>query len=256
MSTRFSVITVCYNALEALPGAVASLKSQTYTDREWVVVDGGSKDGTQDYLRGCGEPLARMVSEKDRGIYDAMNKGIALASGDVLFFLNADDAFHDPEVLAEVARHFDADPELDMLFGDVVLVKGDDRIYKRFDFINRATIRFDDLCHQVIFARKRLFDRVGDFKLDWKTSADYDWMLRVFLSGAKVKHVRRPVSFFSCGGMHVRDPQALADERWALRRQYVSRPMLELGYLVSRGVHKLSRMLTGYSYGERPVEGA
>jgi glycosyltransferase involved in cell wall biosynthesis len=253
MSLTFSVITVCYNAREVLPGTVATLAHQTYRPREWVVVDGGSKDGTQDYVHAAPEPLGPYLSEKDKGIYDAMNKAIALSTGDVLFFLNADDAFHDPEVLADVAREFEADPDLDMLWGDIVSLHGEERIAKRFDFINRTTIDFEDLCHQCIFARKRLFDRVGNFSLDWPTSADYDWVLRVFRSGAKVKYVRRPMALFKAGGAHVQNPKALADERRRLRLQYVPAPLLSVGTFISRAVHKLSRMTTGYAYGERSV---
>lgn len=253
MAPTFSIITVCYNAIDVLPGTVNSLARQTYGSREWVVVDGGSKDGTQDYVHSAAEPLGPYLSERDKGIYDAMNKALELCNGELLFFLNADDAFHDPQVLADIAREFERDPELDMLWGDVVQVEGSTHIAKRYDFINRRTIGFEDLCHQCIFARKRLFEKVGNFKLEWPTSADYDWVLRVFRSGAKVRYVHRPIAFFKAGGAHARDPHALAEERKRLRLQYLSAPVLSIGTFISRAIHKLSRMATGYAYGERLI---
>lgn len=255
MSTRFSIITVCYNARETLPGAVASLVAQTYPLREWVVVDGGSSDGTQGYVQTAGEPLGPFVSEKDRGIYDAMNKAVGMATGDVLYFLNADDALHDPQVLADVAKAFDADPDLDMLWGDVVYRSPTSQTAKSYHYITPLTIPYEDLCHQCIFARKRLFERVGGFKLEWKTSADYDWVLRVFRSGAKYAYMKRRMGHFTEGGSHAGDAQALARERRLLRLQYLSPPALSIGNFVSRAVHKLSKMTSGgYRYGEAKAD--
>lgn len=252
MPTRFSIITVCYNSKEALPTAVNSLSQQRYSNLEWVVVDGGSSDGTQAYVQQAPVPLGPFVSEKDKGIYDAMNKAIGLATGDVLFFLNSDDAFHDPEVLTDIAALFDADPDLDMVFGSVVMCKGEQQTFKSYMHINRLTIPFEDLCHQGIFVRRRVFEGVGKFELKWRTSADYDWVMRVYRAGCKIKGIRRPISFFNNAGMHTQNPQALADERKAVRLQYMSPLRLSIGTFVSRAVQKLSRITRGYPLGESP----
>lgn len=257
MSVRFSIITVCYNAREVLPAAVASLAAQSHADREWIVVDGGSKDGTQAWVQETSpEKPSAFVSERDKGIYDAMNKGIALARGDVLFFLNADDALHDAGVLGDVAARFEADPGLDMVYGDVVARDHHESVRKRFNFINRSTIRFEDLCHQVIFVRKRVFEQVGGFRLEWPTSADYDWMIRVFNSGSKTLYLQRDMAYFSRGGAHAQNPQALMDERRRLRLQYASPALLGAATVLSRAIHKLSRIFTGLAYGESRVESA
>lgn len=255
MPLHFSIITVCFNSRTALPAAVNSLAAQTYPHREWVVVDGGSTDGTQDYVRHhAPEPLGPFVSESDRGIYDAMNKGIRMATGDLLFFLNSDDALHDPQVLADVAQAFEADPTLELLWGDVVVRQGETHILKRYGHINRWTIGFEDLCHQGIFARQSLFDRLGDFRLQWRTSADYDWVMRAFRSGSRMRYTPRAMALFTAGGAHVQNPQALAEERRELRLQYLSPLTLSLGTFLSRAAHKLSRIATGHVIGESLVQ--
>jgi len=240
-----SVITVCFNAARVLPRAIESLHAQRYPEREWVVVDGASTDGTQALVAQAPERPAAFVSEPDRGVYDAMNKAVALARGELLFFLNADDRLHDPEVLGDVAALFAADPGLDLVYGDVVVEKPGERSLKRANWINRGTLPFEDLCHQAVFAHRRLFEQVGVFDLRWPTSADYDWLLRVFRSPARVRYVARRVAVFAGGGMHTRDPAALVAERRAVRLQYMRRGPLAAGQLASRIVHRLSRTLRG-----------
>jgi glycosyltransferase involved in cell wall biosynthesis len=252
MPLRFSIITVCFNSRAVLPKAVESLAAQTYPHREWVVVDGGSSDGTQDYVHHAPEKLGPFVSEKDKGIYDAMNKGIRMATGEVLFFLNSDDALHDPEVLADVAQLFERDPSLDFLYGSVVMCKGQVQTFKSYHHVNHLTLPFEDLCHQSVFARRRVFESIGFFEPKWKTSADYDWFIRVFRSRCKVKCTSRKIAYFNDGGMHTQNPQALMDERKALRLQYMSPMRLRVGTFLSRLAHKLSKIMrNGYVIGER-----
>lgn len=246
-----SVITVCLNCVDTLPATVESLHRQTWPWREWVVMDGGSQDGTQSVISNSAERPARFVSQKDKGIYDAMNKALALATGDVVYFLNADDALYDANVLADVAREFKADSDLDFLFGSIVIRKPNTRIHKRYGYINRWTLPFEDLCHQAVFARRSLFQRVGTFDLQWRTSADYDWFLRVYSKGGRVKYIDRRVATFAAGGFHATNAKALADERRALRLRYMSPLSLTAGSFVSRVAHKASKLLHhGYRVGE------
>jgi glycosyltransferase involved in cell wall biosynthesis len=248
-----SVITVCFNCATILPATIQSLHSQTWPRREWVVVDGGSTDGTQSVVLHNPERPAKYVSEPDKGIYDAMNKGVALASGDVVYFLNADDALYDEDVLADVAREFDADPSLDFLFGNIVVRKPHTNTCKRYEHINRWTLPYEDLCHQAVFARRSLFQRVGTFDLRWPTSADYDWFLRVLAVKGKTKYIDRRVAYFAAGGFHSRQPRSLADERREVRLQYMSPLRLAAGTLIARAAQKASKVLrNGHGIGESP----
>jgi glycosyltransferase involved in cell wall biosynthesis len=251
--TVISAITVCFNCATTLPATIESLHSQTWPWREWVVVDGGSTDETQNVVLHNPERPAKYVSEPDKGIYDAMNKAVALASGDVVFFLNADDALYDEHVFADVAHEFEADPSLDFLFGNIVVRRPHSKTYKRYRHINRWTLPFEDLCHQAVFARRSLFERVGSFDLRWPTSADYDWFLRVLTVHGKLKYINRRVAFFAAGGFHSRQPQALADERRELRLQYMSPLRLAAGTLIARAAQKASKLLrNGHGIGESP----
>jgi len=239
-----SVITVCFNAAKVLPRTIASLQAQHWQAREWVVVDGASSDGTQTLVQSAWP--AAYLSEPDRGIYDAMNKAIALARGDVLFFLNADDRLHSADVLGRVAALFAADPALDLVYGNVIVERATvPTVHKSFRRINRHTLPFEALCHQAVFARRRLFDEVGVFNLRWPTSADYDWLLRVFAMGFKVQYVDIDIAYFPAGGAHAHDPAALATERRAIRLQYMTPVALACGRFISRVAHRLSRSLRG-----------
>ena len=240
-----SVITVCFNAAALLPRTMASVQAQRWPAREWVVVDGASTDGTQGLVQASASVPAAFISEPDRGIYDAMNKGIALARGEVLYFLNADDRLHDPNVLGQVAALFAADAALDLVYGNVVVEQEPKSLQQRSRWINRHTLPFESLCHQAVFAKRRLFDQVGVFDVRWPTSADYDWLLRVFASGAKVQYVDMRIAYFPAGGAHARNPLALAGERRAIRLQYMSPVTLACGRFLSRALHRLSRSLRG-----------
>ena len=238
-----SVITVCFNSASVLPRAMASLATQTWPHREWVVVDGGSTDGTQALVQ-SGAPAA-FVSEPDKGIYDAMNKAVALSRGDVLYFLNSDDCLHDPQVLADAAAQFAADSALNFLIGHVVVEKPGRNVLTTQRHLNRLTLPYGDPCHQGVFVRRALFDEVGGFDLAWPTSADYDWFMRVWQARHRLQHFNRTVAYFRAGGAHSANPAALVAERRAIRLQYVSPLALRTGSLLTRMAHRLSAELRG-----------
>lgn len=242
MATQFSIITVCYNAAQCIGPTMDSLVAQTWPHVDYVVVDGLSKDATPDIVRSYGSRVSTFVSEKDKGIFDAMNKGIALAKGDVLFFLNADDAFCDPAVLADVAARFDADPGLDLLYGNIVVTRGSDRQRRSFHWVTPRNIYYGDLCHQAVFARRRVFDNVGGFNLAMPTDADYDWLLRVFASGARSRYIDRDICFFADGGFHTQDQDKHLRERWRIKTSFRPAWRVWLGYWLLRVELKLRKL--------------
>ncbi len=253
MQPFFSIVTVCRNAEAIIGRAGVSLRRQSFREYEWLIVDGASTDRTLEVVDSIGIETTRVCSEPDLGIYDAMNKGIGLARGKALYFLNSDDELHDPGVLHDVAQQFTEHPETEFLFGNIVVRKPGEEIFTRYRYINRVTMPFEDLCHQAVFASRALFSRVGSFNLRWPTSADYDWFLRVYASGANVMYLDRRIAFFAAGGAHVSDPKGLADERRALRLQYMSSRSLAIGSWLSRAAHKSSKLLRGgYRVGESP----
>jgi len=179
-----SVITVCWNAMKTIDKTLRSMASQSYPHVEYIVVDGASTDGTLDVVRNHASHITTMVSEKDNGIYDAMNKGIELATGDVLYFLNADDSFVDDEVLADIARVFAEDERRQYVYGNVVYEDAPDGIvYGPAVPFRDGSVReilWKPFCHQATFVRRTLFDRLGKYDLKFRYVADYEWYLKAF----------------------------------------------------------------------------
>jgi glycosyltransferase involved in cell wall biosynthesis len=179
-----SVITVCWNAAATIEKTLASIAGQTYTNVESVIVDGLSTDGTLDIVARYRNASTKFVSGKDGGIYDAMNKGIALATGDVLYFLNADDSFVDERVLADVAEAFAEDASRLLVYGNVVyagappgIVYGRATPFESFDVEEFLRKPF---CHQAVFARRSLFESEGNFDTRFRYVADYEWYIKIF----------------------------------------------------------------------------
>ena len=220
---RISLITVCYNAESSIASTLQSAREQTYRNFELLIVDGASKDSTLEVVRQFSDLPLVIHSEPDKGIYDAMNKAVMLAKGDILFFLNADDALLDGQVLARVAEAFDADPALEFLWGDVVNAFQDGQnLTLSYAYINPDTLIYGSLCHQGVFAHKRLFERFGNFDLKYRLCADFDWFLRVLRGGARYRYLDLDVSIFTRGGAHEKSLARMYREKALIRRKYVS----------------------------------
>ena len=188
---RISIVTPCLDSASTIAATIESVLRQDYTNWEHIVHDGGSKDDTPAVVKRF--PRAIWVSEKDAGHYDAMNKGIARATGDVVVILNADDCFR-PGALRAVAEAFQAHPEWDALFGDVVFMDGQGReIYRREEAVYDYKILLygvDYICHQTLFVRRSVYDRLGGYRhKDFRNAADYEFKLRLGHSGCRVGHV-------------------------------------------------------------------
>lgn len=237
----FSIITVCFNAISVLPQTAASLRAQHCQDYEWVVIDGASTDGTLEWVRAQSPDV--LVSERDRGIYDAMNKGIAQGRGDWLFFLNAGDQFADANVLGDVLAEIAKEPAVDLLYGDVVYVGQQGARRKCFNWIARRNLVFGDLCHQAVFGHRRLFEKYGVFDDSLRFNADFDWLLRVFKGGAGLRYLPRDIAHFDDGGAHVQAHAASERERDAVRARYLPRPAWVMGNWWLRIQLKLRRLL-------------
>lgn len=178
---RISLITACFNAVETLPETLTSVAGQSGADVEYIVVDGGSTDGTVGLIEGA--RVSRWVSEPDGGIYDALNKGISLSSGEVIGFLHADDVFAHDRVLERIAERF-ADPTVQASYGDLVYVaRGDTarvvRYWRSRPYSARA-LRWGWMPpHPTFYLRRSWYERVGGFDTSYRIAADYEHMLRV-----------------------------------------------------------------------------
>lgn len=181
-----TIITAVYNARETIEGALDSVRSQSYPDIEYIVVNGDSNDGTSELLESKREQIDTYLNESDKGIYDALNKGLALATGDVIGFLHADDLFAGPQVLDMVAKAF-ADERVDAVYGDLVYVRKTEpgkviRYWRAGDYSLDKLRRGWMPPHPTLYLRRSVYQRLGGFDTSFHIAADYDCMLRVLSS--------------------------------------------------------------------------
>lgn len=183
---RISVITAIWNSADTVRDCLASLAAQSFTDVEHIVIDGASTDGTYELLKAESSQIAKLISEPDDGIYDALNKGIDKAQGDVIGFLHADDVFGDEMALQRVADAF-SDPSVGVCYGDLVYVyrENPDRVlryWKAGEYSKSALRRGWMPPHPTFYVRRSIYERFGGFDTSYRIASDYDCMLRI-LSG-------------------------------------------------------------------------
>jgi len=186
MTIKISIITVCYNSAATIRDTIESILSQSFTNIEYIIIDGGSNDGTMDIVRDYNAKIDKVVTEKDRGIYDAMNKGVGLATGDIVGILNSDDFFNNENVLSDVASIFQTKDDIDIVFGDVVFVKPDglEKIVRHYNsaYFKSWKLRFGWMPpHPATFVKRSIYEKYGLYKLHYKIAADYEMFVRWLL---------------------------------------------------------------------------
>jgi glycosyltransferase involved in cell wall biosynthesis len=183
---KISIVTVAYNSAPTIRGTIESVLRQTHRDIEYIVVDGASRDNTLDIVKEYRERIAMIVSEPDEGLYDAMNKGIAMATGDIVGILNSDDFFETEDTLATVAQAFKANSKAQLVFGDIVFVEDQDlttvtRYYSAAHF-RPWKLRFGWMPpHPGTFIRREAYELAGKYATQYRISADYDMFVRLLL---------------------------------------------------------------------------
>ena len=180
---KISVITVTWNSAATIADAVASVNAQTHPDVEQIIVDGGSTDATLAIVQAEGKRVSTVVSERDKGIYDAMNKGLKLACGEVVGLLNSDDFLDSPDVLATIAEAF-ADSSVDVIYGDLCYVRQHMpsqivRHWRSGPFRPGSFARGWAPPHPTLYVRRELYDRFGGFDLGYSLAADFEFMVRL-----------------------------------------------------------------------------
>lgn len=244
MAPRISVITAVFNNRAGISEAIDSVLGQTYSGIEPVVIDGGSTDGTLEVLERCRERLGVLVSEPDRGIYDALNKGIRRSSGEVVGFLHSDDLFFDRESVSRIAAAF-SDPAVAAVYGDLLYVKKDDtagivRHWVAGPYSPERLRRGWMPPHPTLYVRRAVYERIGLFDTRYRIAADYDWMLRFFTrENPKCVYIPEPLVRMRMGGASNRSLSQIARKSWedysALRRNRVG----GAGTLLMKNLRKL-----------------
>lgn len=202
---KLSIITATYNSAATVADTLRSVAEQSYPDVEHLLIDGCSDDETLTIAAGFPH-LAKIISEKDEGIYDAMNKGIRQATGEVIGILNSDDVYMDGEVLSRVMDAF-ADPEVDAVYGDLLYVRADDlnkvtRTWRSGAFSPRKFYFGWMPPHPTFFVRRSVYGRAGLFNCALRSSADYEFMLRTLLKyRVRVRYIPQFLVRMRTGGM-------------------------------------------------------
>lgn len=200
MKPKFSIITVNYNNLDGLKTTVNSVKSQTFQDFEYIVIDGNSTDGSAVYLKQNSSLLDFWVSEPDNGVYQAMNKGIENASGEYLLFLNSGDHFYNTKVLEENIKHI---KDSDIIYFDLEVVEGDETFIKTYpNTLSFSYFVEDTLPHPATFIKKEAFLKSNLYKEDFKIVSDWKFFIDAICKyNLSYKHIAKPLSTFYIGGL-------------------------------------------------------
>jgi glycosyltransferase involved in cell wall biosynthesis len=220
-----SIITVCLNEIERISGTIESIVRQNYPSKELIVVDGGSSDGTLKYLEENRGSFSHLVSEKDSGVYHAMNKGVQLAKGNYVLFMNGGDRFYSDNVLSELLNLGQGE---DILYGDFssVYPDGSTTITRYPSKVGYMFLTFNCICHQAIMCRRSLFDRVGYFDTGYQIASDYSFLVQsVLVHNYSTRHIPLIVSWFYRDGLSdlATSKQRLRLERLRIQQDFLPR---------------------------------
>ncbi|MDR6760000.1 glycosyltransferase [Flavobacterium sp. 2755] len=180
---KITIITVCYNRKATIEKAIQSVLSQNYPNIEYIIIDGNSKDGTQEIIESYKDRISKYISEPDKGMYDAINKGFQLATGDVIGLMHSDDEFYDRKAISRVAARFEYDSNIEGVYGDGIYVSNDkeerlirDRIGGVFS-LKRVKKGWLPL-HPTVYLKKAVINKHGLYNLDFKIASDTEFLLR------------------------------------------------------------------------------
>jgi glycosyltransferase involved in cell wall biosynthesis len=226
-----SIITVVFNRVKELEKTIKSVVSQEYPYIDYVVIDGGSTDGTIEVIKKYSDKISYWVSEKDNGIYDAMNKGLKIAKGDYVWFLNAGDEIYSENTLKNI---FENSEDSDVYYGDTEYIDETGKSYgtrtlkkppKKLDwkkFINGMVVS-----HQSMIIRK---DKTVEYDLQYKHCADIDWAIRTFKNCKKITNTNSILSKFLIGGYSKKNIISSNKERYRILRKHFSLPSVWLSH--------------------------
>lgn len=204
---KVSIITVCFNAEKTILKTVKSVLNQRYSNIEYIIIDGASTDNTLAVLSAYSNNEFKLISEKDNGLYDAINKGISLATGDVIGLLHSDDIYPNENVISNIVTYFQKDNLLEALSSSVEIYKTDNfskpfRIYNAENFKNWQFKIGIQPPHPGFFITKDAFNKVGFYRTQYKISGDFDWLLRaIYIHKLKVKYVSETSVYMLDGGL-------------------------------------------------------
>jgi glycosyltransferase involved in cell wall biosynthesis len=245
---KISIITVCFNSEDTIEDTVRSVISQTYNNIEYIVVDGKSQDSTLSIIQNYKEDISVILSEEDKGLYDAMNKGIRLSTGDIVGTLNSDDVYFNKHVLSKIAKCY-LDPLINCSYGDLVYVENvhQDKVVRRWvssSFSYALLLKGWIPAHPTFYCRRELYEELGCYNTQYKLAADYDLLLRFFLSNKlKAYYIPEVLVKMRVGGVTNNKLINIVSQNVEImrsRKNNLGKPAYLL-YLVNKFVNKLNQ---------------
>ena len=236
-SIKVSIITVVWNNKETIRDAINSVLDQTYKNIEYIVIDGASTDGTFEIIQNYSDKVAKIVSESDNGIYDGLNKGISLATGDVIAFLHSDDVYANETVISDIVNCFDNNTQGvygDLVYTDKIDVNKVFRYWKSCDFSPSLLSKGWMPPHPTLFLRREVYQKYGTFDTSFKIASDYDFMLRILKDNIVVKYLPQVVYKMRVGGESNRSIKNILnkskEDLRAMRKNEINNPFFALFY--------------------------
>lgn len=233
---KITIITVCYNSKLEIEKTIKSVIEQEYTNIEYIIIDGASTDGTLEIIKEYSKKVKNLIyiSEKDNGIYDAMNKGIELATGDYLYFLNAGDELI-PNILSKIVNNFDE--KSDLVYGNIIKI--DENEYNRVVYGKSYHYKLligRTICHQAMFIKKDVFTRIGNFDLEFSLASDYEFILRLLIKGGKFKYINIDIVKYDMQGI-----SAKSENRRILYHEYKNSIQKNLGVIYCKLLYMIKK---------------
>ena len=188
---KISIITICYNSEQSIESTLQSVANQSYDNIEYIIVDGGSTDETMQIVSNYKEIVSKSISEPDDGLYDAINKGILMATGDYIGLIHSDDFFAYNDAVQDIADKIVENPEIDAVYGDLIYVDQFDvsktfRMWKSGSYKSGMFLKGWMPPHPTFYAKRELFETYGNYRVDFRFAADYELMLR-FIHKYKIR---------------------------------------------------------------------
>ena len=240
---KISIITVCYNAEKTIKDTIESVLKQSYTNFEYIIVDGKSSDNTLNIISKYQDNRIRLISEKDNGLYDAMNKGINMAKGDIIATLNSDDILANGNIFQTVIDNFDKNT--DVIYANIKYFNEDFSKVKR-DFIS-GTKENDYFCpaHPSMYVRKEVYQRIGAYNTNYKIAADFDFMVRCNTHNIRYKYVDEYFVYMRYGGKSNGFVGYLENYKECLKILRKNKVSFPLTKTTLRSIHTIKQIIKG-----------
>ena len=213
---KISIVTICFNNENEIRETIESVVNQKYNDIEYIIIDGGSKDKTIDIIHEFSTSISRIVSEPDKGIYDAINKGIRFATGEYVGLIHAGDRLYDEHVIEKIALHFKNNPGLESLYGNALVENSRKKIIRidKSPKYSKTLFKYGwFLPHESFYVKTSLFDKYGYYKLNYKIAADYELVLRfLYFNHVSAGLLDEYIYYFSAGGISNKNMNSIIEQ--------------------------------------------